>query len=37
VKWYLIDQGVAEGNITTAVGPVVADKKAPIIVISVTL
>jgi OOP family OmpA-OmpF porin len=36
VKWYLIDGGVAEGNITTAVGAVVADKKAPIVVITIT-
>ncbi len=36
VKWYLIDQGVAEGNITTSVGPIVPDKKTPIISITIT-
>jgi len=36
VKWYLIDQGVAEGNITTAVGPVPTSKKAPVISITFT-
>jgi len=36
VKWYLIDQGVAEGNITTAVGPVPTSKKAPVISITIT-
>jgi OOP family OmpA-OmpF porin len=36
VKWYLIDGGVAEGNITTAVGAVLPNKKAPIVVITIT-
>jgi outer membrane protein OmpA-like peptidoglycan-associated protein len=35
VKWYLIDQGVAEGNIQTLVGGAVSDKKAPIISITI--
>jgi OOP family OmpA-OmpF porin len=35
VKWYLIDQGVAEGNLQTVVGAPVSDKKSPIITIQV--
>jgi OOP family OmpA-OmpF porin len=35
VKWYLIDQGVAEGNLQTVVGPAVSSSKAPIITIKV--
>jgi OOP family OmpA-OmpF porin len=34
VKWYLVEQGVSAGSLTTAVGPV-ADKKGPVLVLSV--
>jgi OOP family OmpA-OmpF porin len=36
VKWYLIEQGISAGALTTTVGPVV-DKKAPALVLSVAL
>ena len=36
VKWYLIEQGVSQSALVTAVGPVAA-KKAPVLVMSVAL
>jgi OOP family OmpA-OmpF porin len=35
LKFYLTEQGVAMGSLTTAVGPVVKDKKAAVVVISI--
>lgn len=35
LKGYLIEQGVAMGSLTTAVGSVVADKKAPLVEVTV--
>jgi OOP family OmpA-OmpF porin len=35
LKGYLIEQGVAMGSVTTAVGAVVTDKKAPVVVVSI--
>jgi OmpA-OmpF porin, OOP family len=37
VKFYLTEQGVAMGALTTAVGPVIKDKKAAVITISIAL
>ena len=34
LKGYLLEQGVAMGSLTTVVGPVLTDKKAPIVVVS---
>ncbi len=36
VKWYLIDQGAPEGNITTVVGTARIDKKTPTVLITIT-
>jgi OmpA-OmpF porin, OOP family len=36
VKFYLSEQGVAAGNLTAVVGPPLADKKSPVVVLSVT-
>jgi outer membrane protein OmpA-like peptidoglycan-associated protein len=36
VKWYLTEQGVAADNLTTVVGPARTDRKAPIVVLSIT-
>ncbi|HEY5922650.1 MAG TPA: outer membrane beta-barrel protein [Kofleriaceae bacterium] len=35
VKGYLLEQGVAMGSLTTTVGPVPTDKKAPLLVVSI--
>ena len=37
IRFYLTEQGVAMGALTTAVGPVVADKKAALVVITLAL
>jgi OOP family OmpA-OmpF porin len=35
LRYYLIEQGIAMGSLSTAVGAVVADKKAPVVEVSI--